>query len=113
MRNRGGGGCDRRRGGGRNVIRDDGRLSQLSKTITDQLHGTLDALFHKLHSNSVSIRVKHTEIITKADEEKLWPSSIIGVSSPSSLTNVGKMFSLRGVEHRNLSVSQLKRYYDP
>ena len=84
-----------------------------------QLHGTLDALFHKLHSDGVGVQVKHTEIITKADEEKLWTSGVIGVNSPSSLQNaafyvVGKMFSLRGgVEHRNLKVSQVKRYYDP
>ena len=84
-----------------------------------QLHGTLDALFHKLHSDGIGVQVKHTEIITKADEEKLWTSGVIGVNSPSSLQNaafcvVGRMLSLRGgVEHRNLKVSQVKRYCDP
>ena len=84
-----------------------------------QLEGTLDALFHKLHSDGVGVQVKHTEITTKDDEDKLWTSGVIGVSSPLSLQNaafyvVGKMFSLQGgVEHRNLKVSQLKRYYNP
>ena len=47
----------------------------------------LDALFHKLHSNGVGIQVKLAEIITEADEDKVWTSGIIGVSSPSSLQN--------------------------
>ena len=83
------------------------------------LHGTLDALFHKLHSNGIGVQVRHTEIITKAEEDKLWDSGVMGVSTPRSLQNaaffvVGKMFSLRGgVEHRNLKLSQLTRNHDP
>ena len=62
------------------------------------------------------MQVKHTEIITNADEEKLWTSGVIGVNTPSSLQNaafcvVERM--LGGVEHRNLKVSQVKRYCDP
>ena len=30
-----------------------------------QLQGTLDALFHKLHSDGIGVQVRHTEIITK------------------------------------------------
>ena len=84
-----------------------------------QLQGTLDALFHKLHSDGIGVQVRHTEIITKADEEKLWTSGIMGLSNPRSLQNaaffvVGKMFSLRGgVEHRKLKPTQLKRLRDP
>ena len=33
---------------------------------------TLDAFFHKLHSDEIVIQVNHTEILTKEDEEKLW-----------------------------------------
>ena len=43
------------------------------------LQGTLDALFHKLHSGGIGMQVRHTEIITKADEEKLWASGVMGV----------------------------------
>ena len=35
-----------------------------------QLQGTLDALFHKLHSDGVGMQVKHTEIITKATNSR-------------------------------------------
>ena len=83
------------------------------------LHGTLNALFHKLHSNGIGVQVRHTDIITKAEEDKLWDSGVMGVSTPRSLQNaaffvVGKMFSLRGgVEHRNLKLSQLTRNHDP
>ena len=51
------------------------------------LQGTLDALFHKLHSDSIGVRVRHTEIITKADENKLWASGVMGVCNPRSLQN--------------------------
>ena len=83
------------------------------------LQGTLDALFHQLHSDGVGVQTKHTEILTKEDEEKLWSSGVMGVTTPRSLQNaaffiVGKMFSLRGgVEHRKLKLSQLKRNCDP
>ena len=84
-------------------------------TRFQSLQHTLDAHFHKLHSEGIGIQVKHTEIITKEDEPKLWTSGTMGVGTPKSLQNaafyvVGKMFSLRGgVEHRSLKLSQVKR----
>ena len=83
------------------------------------LQGTLDALFHKLCSSGIGVQVRHTEIITKADEDKQWATGVMGISNPTSLQNaalfvVGKMFSLRGgVEHQNFKISQLKRNHDP
>ena len=83
------------------------------------LQGTLDALFHKLHSDGIGVQTKHTEILTKDDEEKLWTSGIMGMATPRALQNAaffvaGKMFSLRGgVEHRHLKVSQLQRHHQP
>ena len=53
-----------------------------------------------------------TEILTEDDQEKLWSSGVMGLTTPRSLRNasffiVGKMFSLRGgVEHRKLKLSQ-------
>ena len=44
------------------------------------LQGTLDSLFHKLHSEGVGVQVRHTELITKLDEEKMWTSGVMGVS---------------------------------
>jgi len=46
-----------------------------------QLHSTLDALFHQLHSEGIGVQTKHTEILTKKDDEKLWSSGVIGVTS--------------------------------
>ena len=83
------------------------------------LHGTLDAHFHKLHAEGIGVQVKHTEILTEEDEMKLWESGVVGVATPRALQNaafltVGKVFSLRGgVEHRSLKVSQLKRTTNP
>ena len=57
--------------------------------------------------------MKHAEIISKNDEQRLWESGVMGVSDPRALQNavlyaVGKMFCLRGgVEHRALKLSQL------
>ena len=71
----------------------------LSKQDThfQSLQHTLDAHFHKLHSKGIGVQVKHTEIITKEDEVKLWTSGAMGLDSPRSLQNaaffiVGKMF---------------------
>ena len=65
------------------------------------------------------MQVKHAEILTKADEAKLWKSGVLGTTSHQSLQNaafyvVGKMFSLRGgMEHHTLKLSQLQRITDP
>ena len=83
------------------------------------LQGTLDSLFHQLLSEGIGVQTKRTEVITKEDEEKLWSSGVMGLTTPRSLQNagffvVGKMFSLwGGVEHRKLKLSQLTRHYDP
>ena len=46
------------------------------------LQGTLDALFHQLHSDGISVQTKHTEILTKEDEE-MWSSGVMGLTSYS------------------------------
>lgn len=57
--------------------------------------------------------------IKQSDEEKLWTSSVMDVSTPKSLQNTpffiaGKMFSLRGgVEHGKLKLTQIQRHHDP
>ena len=63
--------------------------------------------------------MKHTEILTKEEEEKLWTSGVMDLTTPTALQIaaffvVGKMFSLHGgIEHRNLKLSQLKRHQQP
>ena len=84
-----------------------------------QLHGTLDSHFRKLHESGLGRKVKHAELITKEDENKLWATGEMGRDSPRALQNAvffcnGKNFCLRGgEEHRNLKVSQFERLGDP
>ena len=84
-----------------------------------QLQHTLDAVFHKLHSEGIGVQVKHAEVLTKEDEAKLWNSGVMSATSPKSLQNaafyvIGKMFTLRGgVEHRSLKLSHIKRNTNP
>ena len=78
-----------------------------------QLHHSLDVHFNRLHSNGIGRQVKHAEVISKSDEQRLWESGVMGVNDPKALQNavfytVGKMLCLRGgVEHRALKLSQL------
>ena len=84
-----------------------------------QLHGTLDVLFHKLHSEGLGTKIKSADVFTQEDEQKLWSSGVLSLSAPKLLQNaafytVGKMFCLRGgVEHRALKLTQLKRMTNP
>ena len=79
-----------------------------------QLQGTLDAQFHKLHSEGTGVKTKYAEILQKENEEKLWTSGAMGLTTPRALQNAaffiaGKMFCLcGGEEHRSLKISQLK-----
>ena len=84
-----------------------------------QLHGTLDNLFRQLHEKGVGRQVKHSEIISSEEEEKLWSSGQLGTETPRALQNAvffynGKNFCIRGgEEHRNIKLSQFQRYYEP
>ena len=77
-----------------------------------QVHGTLDAYFHKLHSQGVGRQLKHAEIVTK--EDQLWREDVMNTTTPVGLQNaaffvVGMVFCLRGgQEHRGLQLSQPK-----
>ena len=67
------------------------------------LHGTLDVHFRKLHESGIGRKVRHTELITKDEENKLWSSGEMGTDSPTALQNAvfyynGKNFCLRGGE---------------
>ena len=43
------------------------------------LQGTLDSYFHKLHSEGIGRKVKHTEVITTDEEDQLWESGVLNV----------------------------------
>ena len=83
-----------------------------------QLHGMLDAYFHKLHSQGVGRQTKHAETISSEEEDQLWRVGVMDTNTPTGLQNaaffiVGKMFCLRGgQEHRGLQLPQLKRCTD-
>ena len=55
-----------------------------------ELQSTLDSVFHKLHSDGIGVQTKHTEILTKEDEEKLWKSGVMSLTTPESHTKKHK-----------------------
>ena len=77
-------------------------------------HNALDNIFKKLAADGVGADVKHTEGLTVEEEHDLWTTGALDVESSKGLLRAafftcGKCFCLRGgVEHRQLSVSQLK-----
>ena len=80
----------------------------------------IDNHFKSLRKECVGSDSKHTEIITKDEENKLWVSGVLGLATTSKalLRAVffynGTNFCLRGEqEHRNLKLSQFKRYKEP
>ena len=51
-----------------------------------QLHGTLDAYFHKLHSQGVGRQTNHANILTSEDEDRLWSTGVLSVYEYSQLS---------------------------
>ena len=79
----------------------------------------MDNRFKELRVDGVGSNSKHTEILTKEEEGRLWESGVLNSSTPMGLLRAvfflnGKNFCLRGRdEHRNLRISQMRRYYTP
>ncbi len=79
----------------------------------------MDNSFKQLHAEGIGCNSKYTEILNKDEENKLWESGVLGTSTTHALLRAvfflnGKNFCLRGrSEHRNLRLSQLKRYHNP
>lgn len=72
---------------------------------TDQrfhdLRGACDTVTKKLRRDGIGTQVKHADIFTLEEEEKLWSSGSIGTHSPTALVrvvfySVGKALCLRG-----------------
>ena len=78
-----------------------------------------DSEYHRLHTKGIGASVKHCEVFTTQDEQRLWESGIIGLHSPLALLRAafilnGKNFCLRGGEEQfSLKISQFKRGFDP
>lgn len=83
-----------------------------------KLHNVIDNSFKQLTKEGVGCESKHTEIITKKEENLLWRSGVLGLNTPRALLNAvfyynGKNFCLRGgQEHRDLKLSQITREHD-
>lgn len=83
-----------------------------------KLHNVIDNRFKELTKEGVGCESKHTEIITKDEENLLWASGVLGLDTPRALLNAvfyysGKNFCLRGgQEHRDLKISQFTREHD-
>ncbi len=79
-----------------------------------KIQGTLDAYFHKLHSEGIGRYTRHVETILNDEEKQLWDSGVMDTMTPKGLQNdvlyeIGKIFCLRGgQEHRALKLSQLQ-----
>lgn len=80
---------------------------------------TLDNIFKLLRTSGIGADSKHTESISNEEEDTLWSSGVLNVSSGQGLLRAvfyynGKCLCLRGgEEHRQLRLSQLKRASDP
>uniref|UniRef100_A0A1X7T9L7 Uncharacterized protein n=1 Tax=Amphimedon queenslandica TaxID=400682 RepID=A0A1X7T9L7_AMPQE len=80
---------------------------------------TLDNLFKNLRSDGIGTESSLTESISKEEEDQLWKSGVLNVTSPLGLLRAvfyynGKCFCLRGgEEHRQLKISQFQRLQNP
>jgi len=83
------------------------------------LQTVVDNTFKKLRAEGIGCNSKHTETLSKEDENILWDSGVLGTSTPQALLRAvfylnGKNFCLHGrQEHRNLRLSQLQRFHNP
>lgn len=83
------------------------------------LENSLDNIFRDLRVKGVGSESKSADVFTKDDEEKLWSSGVLSLSTPTALLRAvffynGKIFCLRGgEEHRHLKLSQFRREMAP
>ena len=84
-----------------------------------ELRGACESISRQLRQAGVGAEVKHAALITPDEEDMLWTSGVLGVSSPKALVRavfyyVGKTLCLRGgQEQRGLKPTQFKRAQDP
>ena len=83
-----------------------------------ELRGACESISRQLRQAGVGAEVKHAALITPDEEDMLWTSGVLGVSSPKALVRavfyyVGKTLCLReGQEQRGLKPTQFKRAQD-
>ena len=74
------------------------------------IHRACDSVYRALHQQGVGTQVPHAAIISEAEEEKLWTTGIIGITTPLSLQRavfyyIGKRFFVRGGEEQRQDVN--------
>ena len=83
------------------------------------IHRSCDSVYRSLHQQGVGARVRHAAVISEAEEQKLWSTGVIGITTPLSLQRavffyVGKRFCIRGgEEQRQLRPSMFVRSSNP
>ena len=82
-------------------------------------HNALDNVFRELRSDGVGSETKEAQAFSKEEGESLWGTGVLSIENPKGLLRAvfflnGKKFCLRGgEEHRQLKLSQLKKFTDP
>lgn len=80
---------------------------------------TCESVYRSLRKQGVGADVRHTPVVTVAEETKLWDLNILNTTTPKGLLRavfyyVGKVCCLRGgEEQRCLKKSQFTRHYNP
>ena len=94
---------------------DAPRFMEKNNTAFRSLHRACDTVYRDLHSQGIGAVVRHTEIFTADEEERLWSTGVLGTDTPTKLQRavfftIGKRFCVRGgEEQRNLGPSQFRR----
>ena len=71
----------------RSVQRDPPNFLDRKDVKFKNLHGTCDVVFRSLHESGVGATKKSAQILTKADEDKLWECGVLDSSTPKRLQN--------------------------
>ena len=64
------------------------------------IHRACDSVYRELHSEGVGTSAHHAPLITNEEEDKLWSSGVIGITTPKALLRavffyIGKVFCMR------------------
>ena len=79
-----------------------------------EFRSAIDCVFRRLRSEGIGTEVRHAPLVTADEEEKLWESSVLNITTPKGLQRavfyyVGKCFCIRGgQEQRNLGPSNFR-----
>ena len=61
------------------------------------MHSIIDRYFRELRELGVGAEIKHTSVISKDEESKLWESGVLGIESPQALLNAVFYYNGKGL----------------